>query len=341
MSDEYLIRSAGLRGFRATVAELGGNADHYAELAGLPVSALDIDDMLVSDVAIARALEIAAHDLDCHDLGLRIAGRQDLNVLGPLWLAVRNTATLADALEYTSRYLFMHARPLNVTRVPDPYGADGAVALRFGSVRGRPNPIQGTDLCLGLIHRSIRFLVGGSYSLLSVELPYSPRVPIARYEQFFGAQVRCDRPDALLRVPLRLQTMPVAGSDEELLPIALALLSKQPHGPGGAIAPRVRGILQESLGTSNAEVESVARLLAMHPRTLQRQLTAEGVSFSEILDNVRRRQTYLYLTTTRMPLSQVAALVGLSEQSALARCCRRWWGTTPSGVRRGEVAEQR
>lgn len=92
------IRSAALRGFRATVAELGGNADAYASQAGLPVVALDSDDVLVSDLAVARILESAAHELDCPDLGLRIASRQDLGMLGPLALAIRNAPTVEDAL---------------------------------------------------------------------------------------------------------------------------------------------------------------------------------------------------------------------------------------------------
>jgi AraC-like DNA-binding protein len=72
----------------------------------------------------------------------------------------------------------------------------------------------------------------------------------------------------------------------------------------------------------------------MHPRTLQRRLSEERATFEAILDDVRRQLARHYLTTTDMPLSQVAGLLGLSEQSALTRCCRRWWGRTPTAVRK-------
>ncbi|MFI6432721.1 hypothetical protein [Rhodococcus oryzae] len=42
-----VIRSASLRGFRALVAELGGNAEDLAEVVGVPAAALDTDDMMI------------------------------------------------------------------------------------------------------------------------------------------------------------------------------------------------------------------------------------------------------------------------------------------------------
>ncbi|MFF2396975.1 AraC family transcriptional regulator [Nocardia sp. NPDC058114] len=335
-----MIRSAALRGFRATVAELGGNADELAERAGLPPVALDSDDILISDLVAARVLESAARLLDCPDLGLRVAGRQDLGMLGPLSLAIRNAPTVADALECASRYLFLHAQGMSIAMEDDPDGARGVLALRYGvSAGGRVISVQGVDLGLGFLHRTIELLVGGRYGLRSVDLPYRPVAPIALYERFFGAPVRVARPAANLRVPRSITTLPLSGADESLMRLAMTFLAEQaPSHPALPTGTQVHAALQQSLGTAPAEIGVVARLLAVHPRTLQRRLAAEGTSFAAILDEVRRNQTHRYLTTTDMPMSQIAALVGLSEQSTLTRCCRRWWGATPRAIRRGGAA---
>lgn len=195
-----VIRSAGLRGFRATVAELGGDADSYARQAGCPPAALDVDDLLVPEEAMATVLELAAADLGCADLGLRIAARQDLGMLGALALAIQNSDTLGDALECTTRYLFVHARSVNLSLEPDPYGTPGMAALRYGVREGVVAPPQGIDLSLGFIHRAIGYLVG-PYGLGSVELPHPLLAPLSVYEDFFGVPVKADRPEALLRVP--------------------------------------------------------------------------------------------------------------------------------------------
>jgi AraC-like DNA-binding protein len=334
LGDMSVIRSAGLRGFRAVVAELGGDAEAYAARAGLDPAALDADDLLVPDVAVAGVLEVAARELARPDLGLLVAARQDLGMLGPLALAIQNSPTLADTWECTSRYLFVHAPSLTLALEPDPYGTRGVSALRYGTAPGLPAPVQGTDLGLGFLHRCIRALVGGTYGLRTVELPHDPVAPVGVYEDFFGVQVRTGRPAALLRIPSSLGALPLSGGDASIRAMALDFLARQsPPGEAGLV-PQVRGAVHQILGTSAPAIASVAALLAVHPRTLQRRLAGEGVTFAGILDDVRRAEARRYLTGTDIPLPQVAGLLGLSEQSALTRCCRRWWDATPTAVRR-------
>lgn len=333
------IRSAGLRGFRGTVAELGGDAETYALAAGLPVAALDADDLLVEDVAMAAVLEIAAAELQCPDLGLRIARRQDLGMLGPLALAIQNSATVGEALACTEHYLFVHAQSLTLRAEADPYGTPGIVALRYGTGPGIADPVQGTDMGLGFLHRATIALVGGPYGLRSVELPYAPVAPISVYENFFGVAVSTGRPAAVLRVPASLLDRPMHGGDSNLKRLALAFLARQGSGPTKDVAPKVRTIVQQSLGTSPPHIDAAAHLLNLHPRTLQRRLASESTTFAEIVDEVRRTEAYRYLTTTELPMTQIAAAVGLSEQSTFTRASRRWWGTTPTAVRRAALSE--
>ncbi len=67
----------------------------------------------------------------------------------------------------------------------------------------------------------------------------------------------------------------------------------------------------------------------MHPRTLQRRVREEGTTFEAIKDGVRRGLAQRYLSQPDLPLTQITALLGYSEQSAFGRSCRRWFGVTP------------
>ncbi|MEV7429956.1 AraC family transcriptional regulator ligand-binding domain-containing protein [Nocardioides sp. NPDC092400] len=333
------IRSAGLRGLRATVAELGGDAERLARAAQLPVEALDRDDVLVPEQAAATVLELAARELDAPDLGLRIARRQDLTMLGSLAVAIQHSPTLGDALACTSRYLFVHGRSLSLTVGPDPSGDRSSAALLYGPATSA-GPVQGTDLGVGFVHRTITYLVGGPYGLRSVDLPYRPPAPAAAYEDFFGAPVRVGRdvPAAVLRVPRELSQHVLTGVNDNLRLLAVAFLAEQSPGVERRLAPRVRAVVQEALGTRPVDVGTVASLLSMHPRTLQRRLEAEGTTFGALLDDVRRQAALRLLTGTDLPLGQVAGMVGFAEQSALSRSARRWWGRTPRAVRRDGAA---
>ncbi|WKG04030.1 AraC family transcriptional regulator [Mycolicibacterium sp. HK-90] len=329
-----LVRSAGLQKFRQCVEGLGGDADGYAAQAGLPVEALDTDEVLVEDRAIAAVLEIAAADLRCADLGLRVGEAQDFRMLGPLSVAIQNSTSVSEALECTSRFMFIHARDLSVSLIDDPDRARGVVAVRYCFGSGIRQLPQATDMTMVFFHRALRFLIGGDYGLRSVDLPHQPVASRDRYHSVFGASVRFARPAALLRVPKSLLSRRLDGVDNTLRALALAFLSRQARQPGPVMAGRVRGVLDQALGTGPTELDDVAKVLAVHPRTLQRQLKAEDQSFAHILDDVRRGRAHTYLTTTDMPLSQIAHLIGLSEQAVLTRCAQRWWGRTPSAVRR-------
>ncbi len=328
-----LVRSAGLQQFRRTVEQLGGDADALARRAGLPAGALDTDELLVPDSAIATVLELAADALGRPDLGLRVGSAQELGLLGPLSVAIQHSASVADALECTSRYMFVHARDLQLSLVDDPDGARGVVGIRYAFGHGRRPLPQATDMTLLFVHRAVGDLVGGGYGLRSVDLPHEPAAPRARYEELFGAAVRFGRPAALLRVPSSLLSRPLHGVDGTLRARALDFLSRRAPEPGPAVTARVRVVLDQALGTGSAELADVARVLAVHPRTLQRALAAEGTTFAAVLDEVRRSRARTYLTTTDMPLAQVSDLLGFAEQAVLTRCARRWWGRTPTAVR--------
>lgn len=329
------IRSASLRGFRTTVAELGGDAERLARSAELPAEALDRDDVLVTERSVATVLEIAARDLRCPDLGLRIASRQGITLLGSLAVAIQHSPTLGDALSCTARYLFVHSRSLSLTLGPDPDGVRGVAGLQYGPASAA-GPVQGTDCGLGFLHRTITYLVGGPYGLLGVDLPYRPAAPPEVHERFFGAPVRVGRdvPAAILRVPRRLLDHEMGEVNQNLRELALAFLAAQAPSVASTVTPRVRAAVQESLGARPVETRAVAALLSMHPRTLQRHLEAEGTTFGGVLDDVRRQTAHRLLTTTDLPIGQVAGMLGFAEQSALSRAARRWWDTSPRDVRR-------
>jgi AraC-like DNA-binding protein len=331
--DMPTFRSAALRGLRAIIAELGGDAEAYAKAADVPVSALDHDDVPISADAGGRLLQIAATEMDCPDLGLRLAARQDISVAGPLALAMQSAPTLADALDCASRYLATHSEVSTLESRDDPYGARGVVSLEFNMKPGVAQSELGTDIALAMLHRAIESLVG-RYGLRSVELPYQPLAPLSAYEEFFRAPVRVNRPVAALRVPSTIGALPIDGGEGGVHQLAVAYLTGRGNGDGSSVTARVSAAVRLSLGPTPPHIVQIARTLALHPRTLQRQLAAENSSFSAILDDARRHEAGRLLLTTDVPISQVAQSIGLSGPTALTRCSRRWWDATPSAVRK-------
>lgn len=329
-----VVRAATLRGFPQLVDRLGGDGEALLVRLRVPGGAIDSDDALLPERTVAAALEAAAAELACPDLGLRLAEEQDIGILGPLALALESSATLGDAVDCASRFLFAHSPASRVARIADPDGAAGVVGLLY-EITGEPHPPQPIDHGLGLFHRIIGLLHSGRYGLRAAHLPHPPIAPVTRYTDFFGADVRFERPAAVLRVPAQLLSAPLPGANRLLRDITLDYLAAHFSDPGRSVTDEVRLLLARALGTSPVTIAAVARLLAMHPRTLQRRLAAESTTFEAILDDVRRDAARRLITETDLPLTQVTALVGLTEQSALSRAGHRWFGQSPRELRRG------
>lgn len=328
------VRSAGLRGVRSVIDELGGDADTLADRCGLPSGALDSDEMLVRDSSIATMLELAASHLNCVDFGLRVAEKQDLTLLGPIALALRNSPSIAAALECTSRYMFVHARGLSVELVPDPHSDPSVIGCRYGYPRGVDIPPQSVDMRLLFLHRTVVYLNGDcSYGLQGVDLPHSPRAPLSRYEDAFHARVVPDCRDAVLRFPRTLPEQKISAPDPVARDLALAHLREQ-RSPNSPVTSQTRNFIRQSLGTAPVTLAATAAMLGMSARTLQRHLSEEaGSSYGAILDDVRRKRVHTLLSTTELPMTQIASAVGLTSQATLSRYARRWWGDTPGTVR--------
>ncbi len=280
-------------------------------------------------------LDAAARDLRCPDFGVRLAHGQDLSVLGQLALAIQASSTVAEALQCASRFMFVHSPALSVGVEPDPRGRREVVALTYRKdLRESPYSPQAIELGLGLFHRVAGVLVDGMTGLRSVELPHQPLSPLSRYTAFFGADVKFGCPTAALRVERRLLDAEFRSADAAIRRLAVDYLDSHHTDPEHRVSTHVRRTLAESLGTSAPAIRHVARLLAMHPRTLQRRLAAESTSFEEIVEDVRRDLALRYIITTDLPLGQVAAMAGFADQSGLSHAVRRWRDASPSEVRR-------
>jgi AraC-like DNA-binding protein len=86
---------------------------------------------------------------------------------------------------------------------------------------------------------------------------------------------------------------------------------------------QVRRLLAEHLHRPALSLRTVARMLAVSARTLQRRLAEEGTSWSAEIDAARReRATRLLREGAKRDVT--AARVGYSESRALRRALRRW-----------------
>jgi transcriptional regulator GlxA family with amidase domain len=81
-------------------------------------------------------------------------------------------------------------------------------------------------------------------------------------------------------------------------------------------------------------LESLAQHCGLSPRTLARRTgKAVGLSPLQLVQRVRLERSLHLLRTTRMPLEEVAAAVGLADPATLYRLVKRHTGRSPGALR--------
>lgn len=80
-------------------------------------------------------------------------------------------------------------------------------------------------------------------------------------------------------------------------------------------------------------MHTVADELHIDPRTLRRNLTKEGTSFRELLDQVRHTRA-IELLAQDMSIAEIAAQLGYAETANFNHSFKRWEGLAPSRFRR-------
>jgi AraC-like DNA-binding protein len=115
----------------------------------------------------------------------------------------------------------------------------------------------------------------------------------------------------------------------------LARPDSERHNPNG-IVHDVQAQIRTQLAEGEPNLERVSEQLHLTSWTLQRRLGDSGLSFSQLVDKVRRELAQQYLSQAHLPISELALLLGYSEASAFSRAFRRWYGVSPKQWRVAE-----
>lgn len=327
-----LIRTTSFTGFRELVGELGGDAQALLARFRIPVSLLDDEDACVPLRSLIELLEYTAETLKCADFGLRMACYQELHVLGPVAVIARSSATVGLALSDVVRFIGYHSPGIELDL--DTSQADApqlSVSIRLPSVFMQR---QMVELALGVAHNTMTLLYGAHFCAQSVLLTGRNALSQARYQHYFKTSVYDAQPCNALVLKAEHLRHKIEQQDPSLHRAMVQYLSQMGSANSVGVMPQVDRLIQRLLPTNRCRLLVIADQLGMHPRLLQRRLTEEGYRFDELVEVVRRTRAEHYLSERHMPMSQVAGLLGYSEQSVFNRACKRWFGLTPSERRR-------
>lgn len=192
------------------------------------------------------------------------------------------------------------------------------------------------EYTLAAVYLRTRAATNVPYRLEGVEFAHPRPTDASEHERVFGCPVRFGAGICRLVMAREVWDTPCSGRDPalfQLLDVHAKTLLDRLAAPGDMRAV-VGDAIEAELSGGDPRLDSVARRLAMSPRTLQRRLKEQGVLFGDLLDAMRFEAAKTYLARRDIASREVAYLLGFAEQSSFNRAFKRWAGQTPAEFRR-------
>lgn len=188
-----------------------------------------------------------------------------------------------------------------------------------------------------------RWITGSDENPVSVSFRHeAPEDGEAEHKRVFGCPVHFGHSEAAIVLDRRLLSIPLRDADPDVHRVMRARIQHAltSYRARDSLLDKVRAEIQAQMPQRPPQLESVAEVLGMKPWTLRRRLRTENTDFSTLLDAERQHLARDRLLYSEHTVSQIAADLGYSEQSAFNRAFRRWYGCTPVEYRQQHQARQ-
>ncbi|MFE3639227.1 AraC family transcriptional regulator ligand-binding domain-containing protein [Streptomyces sp. NPDC059168] len=315
---------------RALLADLGINGDHVLRRAGLPADlftrgsiALPPEDYF----ALWLAVEEESGD---PELPLTVVRSLSAEVFDPAIFAALCSQDLSAAARRIGTYKrLIGPMALRVRETPE--GLEVAYQWPAGVM---PPPVLAvTEVSFWVV--LARIATRHEVRPRRVTTPEPPANP-APYREFLGVEIERGRRQEIVFHADDAQR-PFLTADRRMWDFFEPELRRRLSElqVGCSVAERVRAALLELLPAGNFAMAAVARHLGVSPRTLQRHLRDDGVTYQDVLSATRESLARHYLRNSAMSVRDIAYLLGYEDPNSFYRAFHSWTGLTPSQVSAG------
>ncbi|UTA49354.1 HDOD domain-containing protein [Simiduia sp. 21SJ11W-1] len=202
---------------------------------------------------------------------------------------------------------------------------------------------QATSGCLKLKHPQPWLVVYGSAllwhlarqawgsgaKLTSLVVPAREEAALGLLGAYSESLAVADTEAAELHFSPELLTQRFVTHNAKLLPLFADSLSFLRPGGDAGLASQIYQLLDAIPSLESATQAWVASELAISERTLNRQLSEQGLSYRELITAYRNSQAVTRLCDGES-IDRLAAYLGFSERAAFERAFKGWQGVTPA-----------
>jgi AraC-like DNA-binding protein len=315
-----------VRAFVSAFWRLGYDVDSLPASAGLRDDDLNDPDARISCERLGAILSGAQQKRFNPNLGLEVAKVTPLGAYPLLDYLVLTSDTVGEGIRQFARYCRLVGNPVTV----DLHENVRPIRVEFTD-SAAPFSVEFTA---SLIILHFRKETEGRFAAACVSFMHQPD-DAAALQSALGCPVRSAATWNGISLGREAWSLPLRRSDPVLRQMLEAqgdeILARLPQRSG--LAVEVQRALTTRVADGDTHIDALARQFAMSPRTLQRRLATEGMSYQELRENVRKEAAARYISESKLTIAEVAFLIGYSEPAPFHRAFKRWYGMTPEAFR--------
>jgi AraC-like DNA-binding protein len=326
---EGALRMAPLLVLPRLLADHGVDADAVIREAGCDPVLFTNPENTIDFAAVGRLLAHTAAITGDPYPGLELGRRSGLDVLGVLGEAIYLAPDLGTALRALILHFHLHDRGA----VPSLWESDNHAM--FGYTLYRPD-VPGTDhiydAALVISRNVLMKLTGKKLKISEVRMFRDQPAYIEPFRQYFRTRLCFGAAHAAIVFPVADLARPLPGADPDTYAKALRdLENMEGASDSNLIGNKVRRLLHRMFiagsGPDGIDLQRIAQLFELHPRTLNRRLRVEGTTFNALLAETRYDIARQLLRDTHLQAADIAFILGYAETASFNHAFRRWSGT--------------
>lgn len=327
-----------LLGLEELVESLGGDLAALLLASGIAPEVLGRTGQHISLKTFAELLELGAEQCGCPTFSLELAKRQEAEPNSTFIQMLKSAPNLQAMEPLASKYRNFHSE---VTYWDIAIDGDYTTVIRRSDYPIDPAYHQYRLFLLAKSTLFLRSLFAENW--VPKELYFSFSKPEAGREirAFFRAPIHYNFEfDGLLMATVD-RDRKVVSANRNLLSLleSHAEQLKPSFVKNDSYCAMTKRAMVQRLGSGLCNLASVAAVMGISSRKLQRCLKAEGIVFRVLLTEVRCELAKEKLTYSDLPLTQLAQMLGYSELSAFSRAFKGFCGVAPE-VWRERYAKQ-
>jgi AraC-like DNA-binding protein len=325
------IMGRALAGFSAYLAARGIDAAPLLNTAVLCEADIVSVGNYICQNKFATLLESAAEAARDQCLGAEFSLKQPYGFSGTFGALMAAAPTLRDRLNVQVKYSPLMVSLKTTEAIKSKEGL--CIQWTFGD-SATPTP-QFSSWLLAKVVRSVRFFAGSSWNPSRIELVVPNEFALTPNSRFPSPNVTCSRKIARIFVENELLDLSSDTGDPHAYEMLKHLADRRLRDRQAEtlIVGELRDAIIAALPRGSVTLNMISDEIGIAPAFIQNRLYRARTTFADFIDNTRAERAHTLITLTELPLSEIALQVGLSEQSALNRAVRRWFGTTPRQLR--------